>query len=288
MHEFPPETPPQPASDATTPDVLPEVAMIPPSSVFPEPPMHLPAAREAPAWGMVEIGLFVVFAAVSVLFCGSLTMIWAMHSSAFKGQTVDALAQNPMLLVPPQIAAYLLILWCIWWLVRQKTEQRFSDAVKWNWPKSPARYAATGVVLAVVIQIASNFLPIPKSLPIEQYFRQTSSAYLIAAFGILAAPVVEELIFRGFLFPVFARRAGTLPAIVLTALLFAAIHQSQLAHAWAPLLMLFVVGLVLTSIRALRQSVAATFIVHLFYNTTLFALLWIATDHFRHLERAGQ
>jgi hypothetical protein len=31
--------------------------------------------------------------------------------------------------------------------------------------------------------------------------------------------------------------------------------------------------------------VAASFLVHAAYNTTLFTMLYIASDHFRHLER---
>jgi membrane protease YdiL (CAAX protease family) len=104
-------------------------------------------------------------------------------------------------------------------------------------------------------------------------------------FGVTAAPLVEELFFRGFLYPVLARRLGTSSGVIVTALAFALIHQSQLAYSWGPLLLLFLVGLVITVIRAFTQSVAAGFLVHVAYNSTLFVTLWIGTDHFRHLER---
>jgi membrane protease YdiL (CAAX protease family) len=73
-------------------------------------------------------------------------------------------------------------------------------------------------------------------------------------------------------------------AVIVTALLFALMHQGQLARAWSPLLMLFVVGVVLTTVRALWDSLAASWIVHAAYNGTLFVWLYLGTSGFRNLE----
>jgi membrane protease YdiL (CAAX protease family) len=98
------------------------------------------------------------------------------------------------------------------------------------------------------------------------------------------APLAEELLFRGLLFPIFTRGLGLTAGIALTAFLFALIHQAQLSHAWAPLLLLFVVGLVLTITRAVTKSVAASWIIHVAYNATLFGFLYLGSQGFRHLE----
>jgi len=55
-------------------------------------------------------------------------------------------------------------------------------------------------------------------------------------------------------------------------------------HAWAPLLLLFLVGLVLTITRAVTKSVAASWIIHVAYNATLFGFLYVGSQGFRHLE----
>jgi membrane protease YdiL (CAAX protease family) len=75
---------------------------------------------------------------------------------------------------------------------------------------------------------------------------------------------------------------------VLTAFGFALVHASQLASAWAPLLVLFMVGLVFTLVRVITRSVAPGFLMHVGYNFMLFAMLYVATDHFRHMERMLQ
>jgi hypothetical protein len=146
---------------------------------------------------------------------------------------------------------------------------------------------ALGVALALLVQSASALLPIPKSLPIDRYFRDMLGAYLMAAFGLTFAPLVEELFFRGFLYPALARRWGLAAGVVVTSALFAMIHASQLAHAWAPLLLLFFVGIVLTVVRARTHSVATTLLIHVGYNGTLFGMLYLASEHFRHFEKLG-
>jgi membrane protease YdiL (CAAX protease family) len=69
-------------------------------------------------------------------------------------------------------------------------------------------------------------------------------------------------------------------AVILTSLLFAFVHGTQLANSWAPVLMLLVVGLVLTGVRVRLNSVAASWLLHTGYNGTLFLLMWAGTAGF--------
>jgi membrane protease YdiL (CAAX protease family) len=173
------------------------------------------------------------------------------------------------------------------WLVRSPG-RRFWTVIGWRWPQATWwGWTALGVALALIVQAASALLPIPKSLPIDRYFRDTAGAYMMAVFGVTFAPLVEELFFRGFTYAALARRFGMIAGVLITSALFAVIHTSQLANAWAPLLLLFFVGIVLTAVRARTGSVATTFLVHIGYNGTLFTLLYFASDRFRHLEKVS-
>jgi membrane protease YdiL (CAAX protease family) len=140
-------------------------------------------------------------------------------------------------------------------------------------------------VLAFAVQGLARLLPIPKSLPMDKFFNDASSAYLMAFFGVLIAPVLEELFFRGMLFPTLRRGVGAVVAVVLTAAAFASIHGAQLGYAWGPILSIFVVGLALTIVRERTDSVAASVLTHSGYNFTLFALLWIGSNHFHQLDK---
>jgi membrane protease YdiL (CAAX protease family) len=239
---------------------------------------------ENPPWNLWDVLRIAVAAMIAIGLFSMIAMALASHGIKSR-ELLEKLARNPKVAVPPQIAAYLVVIGYMIAIPRM-AGRPFLKAIQWNYPGPAAiAYGTLGVALAILISTTSALLPIPKSLPIDNYFTDTAGAYLMAFFGITFAPLVEELFFRGFLYPVLARSLGVGISVAITALCFALIHAAQLAHAWAPLLLLWLVGLALTSVRAWTKSVAASFCVHAGYNLTLFTLMFLATDHFRHLEK---
>jgi CAAX protease family protein len=267
---------------ASPPNSLPE---IPPPQV--PPPSGPPPAENPPwtGWDVVRITVVGVF--VIALF--GIASLWvASVSGLFRGMPPGQLARDPLLLIPAQFAAYMVLVFFMYAVVRRERGYRFLPAVRWNWPQGTwIGFMALGAVVAISGQLLSALLPIPKSLPIDQFFHSPADAWMMAIFGITVAPFVEELFFRGFLYPVLARWLGVGLGIVLTAIPFALLHSAQLGNAWGPLVVLFVVGVVLTAVRAVTKSVASSMLVHIGYNLTLFSLLFVASGHFQHLERVG-
>jgi uncharacterized protein len=98
------------------------------------------------------------------------------------------------------------------------------------------------------------------------------------------APLMEELLFRGFLYPALARWTGTVVSVIVTASAFTLLHGAQLGYSWAPLLLIFVVGLTLTITRVRTNSVATCVIVHMTYNFVLLLQTYIATHGFRQMQ----
>jgi membrane protease YdiL (CAAX protease family) len=84
----------------------------------------------------------------------------------------------------------------------------------------------------------------------------------------------------------------SLPALifssVITSIGFALLHGGQLAHSFAPLAVLFVVSLVLCITRLRFHSLAASTVVHSLYNATIFVMLFVGTDGFRHLDKLNK
>lgn len=241
------------------------------------------AAKADPPWNIWNVLGLAGVAIVSVTFFTTIAIMLARHG--MKSSDLGKLARNPLVVLPAMMAAYFVVIGAMVAIVRANGHS-FWKTVGWNFPAGAAvGYLTLGLSLAILVGLTSKLLPIPKSLPIDNYFTDATGAYLMALFGITFAPLVEELFFRGFLYPVIARAWGVGASVGITALCFALIHEAQLAHAWAPLLLLWFVGLVLTAVRAWTKSVGASFCVHVGYNFTLFALMFIATDHFRHLEK---
>ena len=241
--------------------------------------------HENPPWTIWDVGRIVAVVIVSIGVFGIAATAIATHGAPAARSTAETIARDPRVVIPAQFAAYLVVVGYMVTLIRGRASS-FWSAVRWNWPSTRwLSYVVLGVILAFAVEMTSRLLPIPPSLPIDKYFRDTVAAYMMAVFGVTLAPLVEELLFRGFLYPVLARKWGMGAGIIVTAALFALIHEGQLAHAWAPLLLLFGVGLVLTTVRARTGSVGATFAIHVGYNAALFTSLYFATDHFRHLEK---
>ena len=144
------------------------------------------------------------------------------------------------------------------------------------------------LVLSLLFLLVERFLPFPKDTPFEALLKRPYSLLLIAAFSITLGPLMEELFFRGFLYPVVKRRLGVMAAIVATALPFALMHAAQYGGAWASVLLIFVVGVVLAVVREKTNSLAASFLVHAAYNGTIITIIFVATSGFRHLERLSQ
>lgn len=250
------------------------------------PPAGEPAvALDDQPWGVWDLVRIAVVALIAIVLLSTVAMGLAIRSAGLAHAVAADLARDPRVAIPAQFAAYLVVIVFMVSLVRRRGRP-FWTSVRWNWPgRTWFGWMTLGVGLAVIVQSVSALLPIPKSLPIERYFRDTLGAWMMAGFGVTLAPLVEELYFRGFMYPALARRLGAVLSVIITSALFAVIHASQLAHAWAPLLLLLLVGTVLTTVRARANSVATTFLIHVGYNGTLFIMLYLASDHFRHLEK---
>jgi membrane protease YdiL (CAAX protease family) len=139
-----------------------------------------------------------------------------------------------------------------------------------------------GFVLAIVVQIASAMVGKPPQLPIEALFRDRRSVLLVMSMGVLLAPVVEETIFRGFIYPVAARSFGVPFGIVFTGTLFGLLHAPQLWGGWGQIALLIAVGIAFTTARARTGTVVATYFLHLGYNTFLFLAFYFATGGLRY------
>jgi hypothetical protein len=209
---------------------------------------------------------------------------WYFHSGTFV-----SVATRPMVAIAAQALAYVLFFAIIVVFIRWERRRPFLAALSWNWPKERYwAFLAIGVVLSFGLELLLRLLPVPKSLPVTELFKTPMQAFLLSIFSVSLGPLFEEFFFRGFLYPALARRLGRAFSVFLTAILFAAIHAAQLANAWAPVFIIFLVGVVLGTVRAVARSLAASLLVHVAYNSTIAVLLYIGSEGYRHLEKLNQ
>ncbi len=255
-------------------------------SSFPRNPRRVPglwllSRSRSSDWAEV---FFVFLAAlVAVIVCGAFALAIAHHLPSLSHVRTADLADNPLVLLPAQLVAYLLIFAALWRLFPHHHRIGFFRALLWRWPPRWLRFLAAGALLGLAIQFVSNWLPSPPQLPIDEMLRTPSDAWLMTVFGVLIAPFAEEVLFRGLLFPALARHTGALVSLLLTSLLFGAVHSAQLAGAWSQIACIALVGCVLTAVRWRFHSLASSTLVHVGYNGVLFAMLFFQTHGFTHL-----
>jgi membrane protease YdiL (CAAX protease family) len=159
-------------------------------------------------------------------------------------------------------------------MLKARTDEPFWLTIGWRDLRTSAgkirisglQFVAGGALLAVIISFAGGFLNSKETLPIEELLQARVSIVLFGVLGVLVAPLVEETVFRGFLYPVIARRLGIAAGILVTGTLFGLTHAAQLWGGWGQIALLIFVGIVLTWVRARTGTVAASYCVHLGYN----------------------
>ena len=171
-----------------------------------------------------------------------------------------------------------LVLLFIYRTITVRYRSPFWSSLKWRGPKAvPAsRFLALGFLLAFAMGALSSRIPGIEDLPVSGLLQHVQTAVFLSVTAIAVAPLVEEVVFRGFIFPVLERRWGPVAAVLLTALMFTSLHIPQLWGSWMAVSLILLVGLVLSLVRALTGALLPAFLLHLAYNTTLCLLSLLA------------
>ncbi len=259
-----------------------------------QPPVHRTWTGAGTPFGWTDLIYLIIFYFVAG---GVLTLIVAAGAFVFLGISPATLktstADWASVLIISQALLSAATLGFLYIMVRGRSAAPFWQTMGWRGFRDMAssgsillRYVFAGFALAAVVGWLGNFVGRESGIPMEELFRSRQSVLMLMGLGILIAPVVEETIFRGCVYPVIARRFGVTTGIVATGVLFGLAHAQQLGGAWGQIGLLICVGMVLTYIRARSGTVAASYFVHLGYNTILFAGFYIATGGLRHLPGA--
>lgn len=254
--------------------------------------------------------LFIGFSFL-ILLAAQVSLLGLVHPVADPHKTAAA-AVHPKLIVGAEAITYIVSLAVAFFLFPLMWQRSFGNGIQWNFDTAKRnihKLIPMGLVLGFAVQAISSLVPVPKSIPMDNFFRTPSDVWLVTIFGTTLGPLMEEIAFRGFLFPAFAiaydwlslprtpaarelwktttnlSTTAVIFSTILSSMLFALLHAEQLAHAWVALFVLFCVSVVLTLVRIRTHSVACTTLVHASYNASVFLTMFIATGGYRHLER---
>ena len=131
--------------------------------------------------------------------------------------------------------------------------------------------AIAGALLAIAyLYVAVRLLPPAagtKGGPLAEIARQGGSGRAIwAIIAIVLAPPIEEFLFRGVLLQGFARSWGMPIGGLIVAIIFTAMHISEIVHYWPAAAAILALALCTFFARLVARSIMPAIVLHLCYN----------------------
>lgn len=276
-----PEPFPDWGSHGTDPAAATEVAPYPPAKTYPE-DLEI-------SWSWPHLILFAVFGFGSlVIIQGVLAVVYAPRQRLNTKQLEEYLISKPQFAIGSMLIWYATIFFFLYVTLSVLRGHPFWRTLGWRklvpanpkMPKNPLAYFFAGCGLSLFVALMTASMKTPESTPMEELFKYPQTAMLFVAMAVLVAPLVEETLFRGYLYPMFARSFGVTPAILVTGALFGLMHGAQLGWTWGLVAMLTMVGIVFTLVRARTGTVFASFLMHLGYNLLISLATGLSTHWF--------
>jgi membrane protease YdiL (CAAX protease family) len=290
----PPEPPPAEPENSSTP-AEPGLGPGEPLQITPEDlaaaeqVAAIPAPRLYPqdldiSWSWAHLIVFVFFGAITLV---TIQLIMAVYLVGGKHLSPKQLEQY--LLSKPAFAIGSMLIWYaalflfLYVTLALLRGHPFWESLGWRklkprlsgLPRNPLIFFASGCGLSLFVAVSTYRMKTPENIPMEELFKYRQTALLFMAMAVLVAPLVEETLFRGYLYPLFARSFGIGPGIVVTGVLFGLMHGAQLGWTWGLVTVLIIVGIVFTIVRARTGTVFASYLMHLGYNSLIsFFAIW--------------
>ena len=249
----------------------------------------IPSPVENPVWSGWDVLLIaaltvVVVAVLQFGVAKAAQLLWYPHESLF--DAAQRVSEYPGLVIASQFLVYIPVALLMIALVEGKYHVPFWRSIGWSWPRSSWKFLVLGGATLLALSTLERFLPMPNDTPFEHLFDRPIDAYLLVLIATTFAPLLEELFFRGFMYPVIARRLGMVWGVLLSALPFALLHLPQYAYAWTAGLVILAVGIVCGVVRAVTRSVGASFLVHVGYNAMQMLIAVAVTRGFTRMPKS--
>jgi membrane protease YdiL (CAAX protease family) len=261
------------------------------------------------SWSWAHLVTFLVFGFGSLLIVqlGGVLLLSANKHLSQK-QLQQMIESKPQFLVGTNVLWYALLFLFLYMTLAVLRGLPFWRSLGWKKLNAdpaagkghPWMYFISGCGLAIFVAIASSGVKDAEHTPIQELFKNRTGAMLLMAMAVFVAPLVEETVFRGYLYPLFASkisglaekfgidslaaiRVGTAAGIFITGVLFGLMHAPQLGWTWGLVSLLILVGVIFTFARAHTGTVVASFLLHLGYNSMIAVTSIIATKGFTHM-----
>ncbi len=262
---------------------------------------YLPAPTEKvidpddPPWG-VGTGIFVWMASVALLLLMSMAAIiiyFVMRAVPPTSAEINAAVQSDPTLtlysLISMIPTHALTLVLVWIVVTNYGKRPFWQTIGWSWSPRVGFWTSAGlaVLLLVLSAVAINLFGSGLKTELDIMLESSVEARFLTAFlAVAGAPLVEEIVYRGVLYPALQRAFGVFWSVIVVSTLFAVVHVAQYYNNPAVIFAVGMLGFVLTYVRARTGRVLPCFVIHLVFNGIQAAFL-IAEHFIKKPDEAG-
>ncbi|HEV8146067.1 MAG TPA: type II CAAX endopeptidase family protein, partial [Bryobacteraceae bacterium] len=224
----------------------------------PQPPEEAP--REPyPFWGYGDLALFI--GALIPSFATAIGCLALLRKLASTSRPVEGIIF--------QILFSLLVVGVLYMTVCVRYGKSFAETFRM---RGGFGYLFLGPLISIAVGALALRLGAPSvPSPVDMLMAGKRSIVIVGAIVVILGPIVEELIFRGFLQPLFSKTLGSVAGVLISALLFGLLHAPQSQWAWQVILAISAAGAAFGYVRERTGSTVASIAAHVGFNATAFA-----------------
>lgn len=166
------------------------------------------------------------------------------------------------------LPTHLLTLGIVWALVTGFGKRPFWRALGWSWGREFGFWSSAGLAVAMLLLggALTKFLGGSETQLDQIIGSSTAARFAVAFLATATAPLVEEVIYRGVLYPALQRAIGVLWAVIGVSTLFTLVHVLQYSNNLGVITAISLLSLVLTIVRARTGRLLPCFVIHLVFN----------------------
>jgi CAAX protease family protein len=237
------------------------------------PDFAAPAAIDPdnPPWGIFHaLLLWLVSVALIVLVPLFSILPYIVYKTINQGPVIDPMKDSGLIFISilAVFPAHIFTLVIVWFLVTNRGRRPFLQTLGWTWPSNFGPWKCIGLaVLLLIVAMLFTWLFGGAETQLDQIVKSSLKARFVLAFlAVFTAPLVEEIIYRGILYPALQRTFGMLWAVGVVSILFAGVHVFQYFNNFAVVSMIALLSVTLTLVRARTRSILPCFVIHLVFN----------------------
>jgi membrane protease YdiL (CAAX protease family) len=224
-----------------------------------------PTVSSEPTWDFNDLLLFVFLAMLSVGLAQVISYL-AVHALHLPEK------ERALAIMPSQLLLYALLFAALYAILKLQYGRTFWPSLAWvNYSLSAFTVVTLGFLLAFAIGGSARLLHTPEvDTPMRHLLERRVTLIEFGLVGTTVGPLCEELVFRGFMQPVFVRSLGPVLGILITAMLFGSLHLAQNGFAWQSGVLITLAGMAFGWMRHVTGSTKASTLMHSAYNFLYF------------------